>query len=209
MRPAEEGFLFAAAPVAEPEEVAAAPDKLDLSVSELNAEPDWKQVLVQLLQVLEQFGDRLPLVVLAEKRKIEALLAGKGPGRPEGAAFSTPTRRYNKVMKLDAEGNRRWTVKAHGERNAWGTFEIESDADDAIADLLSPVVSLSDIGPQQKCSPRASCSNVPDPWTCMEARPDGPHELGMTARTQVPVVDASRPTIITTGDLVKQLDTQY
>lgn len=107
VRPAEEGLLFAAPPVAEPEKVAAAPDKLDPSVSELNAERDWKQVLVELLQVLEQSGDRLPLVVLAEKRKIESLLAGKGPGRPVGARSSTTTKRYTKVMKLNQEGNRR------------------------------------------------------------------------------------------------------
>ncbi len=106
VRPAEEGFLFAAPPVAEPEKVAAALDKLDPSVSELNEECDWKQVLVELLQVLEQSGDRLPLVVLAEKRKIESLLAGKGPGRPVGARSSTTTKRYTKVMKLNQEGNR-------------------------------------------------------------------------------------------------------
>ena len=106
VRLAEEGFLFAAPPEAESEKVPAAPDKLDLSVSELNAECDWKQVLVELLQVLEQFGDRLPLVVLAEKRKIESLLAGTGPGRPVGARSSTTTKRYTKAMKLNQEGNR-------------------------------------------------------------------------------------------------------
>jgi len=72
-------------------------------------------VLVELIAVLEQFGDRLSLVVLKEKRKIESLLAGKGHSCPEDAAFSAPTKRYNKVMKFDAEGNRRWTVGADGE----------------------------------------------------------------------------------------------
>ena len=149
----EEGFLFDAPPVAEHEKVAAAPDKLGPSVNTLNAEPDWKQVLVELLQVLEQSGDRLPLVVLAEKRKIESLLAGKGPGRPEGAPYSTSTKRYTKVMKRDAEGNRRWTVVAEDEQKAWGTFEIESDADNAIADLRSPVVSLMDLDSASKMLP--------------------------------------------------------
>lgn len=152
-RALEEGFLFDAPPVAEHENVAAAPEKFDQSVSTLNAEPDWKQVLVDLIAVLEQSGDRLPLVVLKEKGKIESLLAGKGPGRPEGAAFSTPTLRYNKVMKLDAEGNRRWAVVAHGEKKAWGIFELECDADNAIADLRSPVVSLTDIGDGSKKLP--------------------------------------------------------
>ena len=56
-------------------------------------------------------------------------------------------------MKHDAEGNRRWTVKADGERSAWGTFELESDADEAIASLSSPVTSLSDSAPGSKKLP--------------------------------------------------------
>ena len=153
VRLAEEVFLFAAPPVAEHEKVAASPDKLGPSVSTLNAEPDWKQVLVELLQVLEQSGDRLPLVVLKEKRKIDSLLAGKGYGRSEGAAYSTPTKRYNNVMKLDVEGNRRWSVITEGEKNAWGIFETESEADEAIANLNSPIVSLSDLGDGSKKLP--------------------------------------------------------
>src|ERR1035437_5371837 len=109
--------------------IAAPPDKLDPSAGKLTGEPDWKPVLVQLIDVLEQSGDRLPPVVLKEKRKIESLLAGQALCRPEGGAFSAPTKRYSKVMKLDPEGNRRWPVVAQGERKAWGTFEIESDAD--------------------------------------------------------------------------------
>src|ERR1039458_6687669 len=69
VRLAEEGFLFTAPPASEPEKVAASPDKLGPSVGKLTAEPDWKQVLVELLAVLEQSGDRLPLVVLKEKPK--------------------------------------------------------------------------------------------------------------------------------------------
>jgi len=148
-RALEEGFLFNAPTVPEQELVAAAPEKLDKSASKLNAEPDWKQVLLDLIAILEQSGDRLPLVVLKEKRKIESLLAGKNPGRPEDAA-STTTKRYTKVMKLDVEGNRRWNVVAEGEKKPWGIFEIESDADDAIADLRSPAVSLMDMSAESK-----------------------------------------------------------
>src|ERR1035437_372336 len=43
----EEGLLLVAPPVAEHANAAAPPDKLDPSVSELTAEPDWKQVLVR------------------------------------------------------------------------------------------------------------------------------------------------------------------
>jgi hypothetical protein len=103
----------------------------------LTAEPGWKQVLVELLQLLEQIGGRLRLFDLAEKRKIKSLLAGKEPSRPEGAAFHTPTTRDTKVMKRDLEGNRRWTAVAENETQAWRTFEIEPDADDAIAKLRS------------------------------------------------------------------------
>jgi hypothetical protein len=38
---------------------------------------------------------------------------------------------------------------------------------------------------------------------------DGSATLGMTARTQAPVVDALRSTIFTTGGLVEQIETQY
>jgi hypothetical protein len=151
----EEGLLLVAPPVAEHANAAAPPDKLDPSVSELTAEPDWKQVLVELLQVLEQSGDRLPVVVLAEKRKTESLLTGKGPGRPEGVPFSTTTKSYTKVMKLDPEGNRRWAVMAEGKNKAWGTFEIESDADKAVAHLSSPVASLSDFEDEFKKLPNS------------------------------------------------------
>jgi hypothetical protein len=141
---AVEGFLVATPTIAEPEKVAAAPNMLNPPVSELSAEPDWKHVLVELIAVLEQSGQRLPLVVLKEKLKIESLLAGKWQGSPEGAAFSNTTKRYNKVERLDAEGNRRWTVVAEGVKKPWGTFETKSEADQAIANLNSPVVSLSD-----------------------------------------------------------------
>jgi hypothetical protein len=143
-RALEEGFLFDAPPVAEHEEVAVVPDKLDSSVTTLNADPEWKQALVKLMAVMEQFGDRLPLGVLKEMRKIELLLGGKEPRRPEIAAPSNTTKLHQKLIKLDEDGNRCRTVNAESDRNARGTFEIESDADDAIANLSSPVISLLD-----------------------------------------------------------------
>jgi hypothetical protein len=56
-------------------------------------------------------------------------------------------------MKLDVEGNRRWSVITEGEKNAWGIFETESEADEAIANLNSPIVSLSDLGDGSKKLP--------------------------------------------------------
>lgn len=95
-RLAEEGILISAPSVAEPEKVAAAPDELDPSVSKLNAEPDWKQVLVELMAVLEQFGDRLPLAVLSRKRTIEKLLEGKDLPLAARAVSQHPAKRYQK-----------------------------------------------------------------------------------------------------------------
>jgi len=60
------------------------------------------------------------------------------------------------VTKLDAEGNRRWPEMAEGEKKVWGTFEIESDEDEAIANLNSPVVSLMDIGDAPKILPASA-----------------------------------------------------
>jgi hypothetical protein len=151
-RALEEGFLLEATPVAGNENVAVPPHTPDAPVSTLIPDPDWKQVLVELIDVLEQSGYRLPLVVLAEKRKIESLLADEAPRRPEGAV-STTAKRYKKVMKLDKEGNRCWTVKAEGEKKAWGTFENDSEADKAIASLNSPVTSLVDIGAASRMLP--------------------------------------------------------
>jgi hypothetical protein len=152
-RALEEGLLFDAPRVAGYEEVAAAPAKSDSHVDPLNPEPDWKQVLVELIAVLEESGDRLPLGALKEKRKVESLLAGTESCRPERAASSHTTKRYRKLMKLDEDGNRCWTVKAEGERDAWGFFEIESDADEVIQHLNSPGASLSDFGAGSKKLP--------------------------------------------------------
>jgi hypothetical protein len=116
--------------------------RLESYVSELSSGPDWKQVLIDLIGVLEQSGDKLPLPVLHEKRVIEGLLGGQElPGRNR-RDYATVARTYCKSSKLDAEGNLSWVVRAKGAKTDWGTFEIESDADQAIQHLQSPAVSL-------------------------------------------------------------------
>ena len=77
--------------------------------------PSWNcagqavaELAVEFVAVLEQSEDRHPLVNLAKKRKIESLLADPVSSRREGAAFSAPTKRYNKVVKRDPEGDRCW-----------------------------------------------------------------------------------------------------
>ncbi len=102
VRLAEEGFLIAALPVAEPEKVAAAPDKPDPSVSKLNAEPDWKQILVQLMDVLEKYGEKLPLAVLSQKRAVEKLLEGKDLPFAAREVPQHPAKRYQKPKKVDS-----------------------------------------------------------------------------------------------------------
>jgi hypothetical protein len=89
---------------------------LDSYVNTLNAEPDWKQVLVELMDVLEKYGEKLPLAVLSQKRAIEKLLDGKNNTPLSRKAHTESAKRYHK-----------------------------SDADDAIAGLSSPVVSLMDL----------------------------------------------------------------
>ena len=60
--------------LAEYEKVAVAPAMLDSFANTLRLEPDWKSLLVQFMDVLEQHGDRLPLPVLIGKRAIETML---------------------------------------------------------------------------------------------------------------------------------------
>ena len=125
--------------------------KLDSYVTTLNSEPDWKQVLVELIEVLDQSGDRLPLPVLNKKRVIERLLDGNELPPHGREAHARSAKRYHKFEKLDTEGNLYWAVRAKGEKTEWGTFEIESDADAAIQHLYSPVASLSDVlGPDPR-----------------------------------------------------------
>jgi hypothetical protein len=54
---------------------------------------------------------------------------------------------------VDSEGNRCCAVKANGEKKAGETFEVESDADEAIASLSSPVTSLMDMGAASRLLP--------------------------------------------------------
>jgi hypothetical protein len=145
-----EGFLIAARPVAEPEKIAAAPDKLGQSVGKLNAEPDWKHVLIELIAVLEQFGDRLPLVVLSKKCTIEKLLEGNDLPQAARKVSQHRAKRYQKPKKVDSEGNGSGVVKAKGEKETLETVGVKSTDDKAVAHLNSPATSLSDIGAASK-----------------------------------------------------------
>jgi hypothetical protein len=139
--------------LAEYDKVAVAPGKLDSFVNRLNPDPDWKAILIELVAVLEQHGEKLPVPVLNKKRTVEKLLDGKDLSLPDRTDRVMPAKRYHKIGKLDEEGNRRWSVMTEGEKKASGIFETDSEADEAIANLNSPVTSLMDIGAGPKMLP--------------------------------------------------------
>jgi hypothetical protein len=87
------------------DKVAVTPAKLNSYVDTLSLECDWKQVLVELMAVLEQFGDRLPLAVLSKKRTIEKLLDGKDLPLAAREVPQHPAKRYQKPKKVDSEGS--------------------------------------------------------------------------------------------------------
>ena len=128
--------------VAKYDKVAVTPAKLDSYMNTLNLEPDWKQVLVELMDVLEKYGEKLPLPVLNQKRAVEKLLNGKNNTPLPHTARAEPLKKNHKCSKLDEDGNRGWTVKAEDEMNAPGTLKNESDADAAIVSLSSPATAL-------------------------------------------------------------------
>ena len=132
--------------LAEYDKVAVAPGKLDSFVNRLNPDPDWKAILIELVAVLEQHGEKLPVPVLNKKRTVEKLLDGKDLPLPDRTDRVTPAKSYHKIGKLDSEGNRRWSVVNEGEKKASGIFATDSEADEPIANLNSPIVSLSGIG---------------------------------------------------------------
>ena len=126
--------------------VAVAPAKLDSYLNTLNLEPDWKQVLVELMDVLEKYGEKLPFPVLHQKRAVEKLLNGKSNTPLSRKAHAEPATRNHKRSKLDEDGNRCGTVTAEGEMNAPGTLKNKSDADAAIVSLGSPAAALVCLG---------------------------------------------------------------
>ena len=128
--------------VAKYHKVAVTPTRLDSYMNTLNLEPDWKQVLVELMGVLEEFGEKLPLAVLIQKRAVEKLLNGKNNTPLPRTDHAEPAKRNHKCGKLDEDGDRCWTVKAEDEMNAPGTLKNESDADAAIVSLSSPATAL-------------------------------------------------------------------
>ena len=132
--------------LAEYDKVAVAPGKLDSFVNRLNPDPDWKAILIELVAVLEQHGEKLPVPLLNKKRTVEKLLDGKDLPLPDRTDRVMPAKRYHKIGKLNSEDNRRLPVMTEGEKKASGIFETDSEADEAIANLNSPIVSLSDLG---------------------------------------------------------------
>jgi hypothetical protein len=138
--------------LAEYDKVAVAPGKLDSFLNQLNPEPDWKAIMVDLIQVLEQSDDRLPVPVLNKKRAIEKLFDGRNPPVTHRPDLAMPGR-SSKIDKLDLEGIRSWSVVTEDEKKARGSFETEGEADEAIANLNSPVVSMPDRGDGSKKLP--------------------------------------------------------
>jgi hypothetical protein len=132
--------------VAKYRKLAVAPARLDSYLNTLNLEPDWKQVLVELVDVLEKFGEKLPLAVLNQKRAVERLLNAKNNTPLPHTAHAGPPKKNHKRSKLDEDGNRCRIATAEGEMNAPGTLKNESDADAAIESLSSPATGLVYIG---------------------------------------------------------------
>jgi hypothetical protein len=131
--------------LAEYDKVAVAPGKLDSFVNRLNPDPDWKQVLVELIQVLEQSGDRLPLPVLNKKRVIETMLGGGADKNPASATESAPNANAYQVEKR-GEGKESVFAAVHTTRKkVKEIFQSETEAESVAESLNSPVAALSDL----------------------------------------------------------------
>ncbi len=131
------------APLAEYEKVAVTPAKLDAYVSALNPEKDWKAVLTDLIETLEQYGEKLPLAVLKRKQEVEALLRGKtAPVLPPPSSLS---RRHYHVEDRQRDDGTYFVVIPDGQKEAHSTHTSLREADDMCESLNnSPVVSLAD-----------------------------------------------------------------
>ncbi|MDR3676928.1 MAG: hypothetical protein P4N24_15670 [Acidobacteriota bacterium] len=64
-------------PLAEYQKVAVAPARLDTFMNALSPEPDWKSILKQLVDMLEECGGELPVPVRNALRAAQKLLDGK------------------------------------------------------------------------------------------------------------------------------------
>jgi hypothetical protein len=104
------------------DKVAVTPAKLDSFLNASNSGPDWKQVLVELIEVLEQSGDRLPLTVLNKKRTIEKLLNGKDRPPLDREPHAKSAESDHKSVKLDSDGDRCWAVTAQSEEDVLGNL---------------------------------------------------------------------------------------
>jgi hypothetical protein len=87
-------------PLAEYEKVAVTPEKLDTFMNALSPEPDWKSIVKQLVDTLEQCGGELPIPVMNALHAVQKLLNGKPDqqevpsGKPKAAAT-----KQNRVQK--------------------------------------------------------------------------------------------------------------
>jgi hypothetical protein len=91
--------------VAEYDKVAVAPEKLDSFVNTLSPEPDWKAILIELVDLLEEHRDGLPLPVLKQKRAIETMLGAGALQRSSSTLkiLATP-RKLPKSVGLECAG---------------------------------------------------------------------------------------------------------
>ena len=94
-------------PLAEYQKVAIAPAKLDNFLNALSPEPDWKSLLKQLVNTLEQCSDKLPIPVTNALHAVQKLVNGKSDqqkfpsGKPQASAAPAPKHgRGEKSQKL-------------------------------------------------------------------------------------------------------------
>jgi hypothetical protein len=70
-------------PLAEYEKVAVTPAKLDTFMNALNPEPDWKNILTQLVDTLEQCGGELPNPAIKALGAVQRLLPSRQATVPQ------------------------------------------------------------------------------------------------------------------------------
>lgn len=114
---------------------------------------DWRNVVVRLIDTMEQYGQKLPLVVLNEKRAVEKLLAGKTTqqemtgARSASAGNVIGTRGYHVEERTDGGHSvTYYVVIRDGDTVSYGTFPVKREADAMCESLnTSPVASLSNL----------------------------------------------------------------
>jgi len=93
-------------PLAEYEKVAVTPAKLDTFMNALSPEPDWKSILKQLVDTLEQCGGELPIPVMNALHAVQKLLDSKPDERqlPSGKGKAAVTKQ-DRVQKHRKDGS--------------------------------------------------------------------------------------------------------